>query len=220
MLDWALGSRELGALMDMSHTLRSWIGRGFGLGLLLGLVASSDVSAGVFTTPRFVEPGNWSLGLEPELTLTSGSGIGANLRFTHGLTELNNLTAIIGTGSGPRRFRAGGNLTFDFFPDIEGQPGIGIATQALYVRKKNYGVLEVTAIPYVHKTFVDEGNEIEPFVAFPIGWGFRSSRYDPLMQLVVGALFKQSEDFRYSLELGIDVNRSDTYVSGGIAYYY
>ncbi len=66
---------------------------------------TTTAQAGVFTTPRFVDPGKAELGLEPELVLTSGAGIGFNARFKYGLTELNNVTAILGSGSGPRRFR-------------------------------------------------------------------------------------------------------------------
>ena len=59
--------------------------------------------AGVFTLPHFVPAGDWALGLEPELTLTSGAGLGANVKFTHGLTELN------------RDKRVGGEVLFEIW---------------------------------------------------------------------------------------------------------
>src|SRR5205085_819364 len=110
-------------------------------------------AAGIFNTPHFTPNGEFALGLEPEVVLTSGAGVGLNARFTLGVTDLDNASIILGWGSGPRQFRGGGNFTFDFFPDIEGQPGIGLATQAIYYRLPSTGVLELTLIPYIHKQY-------------------------------------------------------------------
>ena len=181
--------------------------------------APSDAWAGVFSTPHFVAPGEYSLGVEPEVTLTSGAGLAANLRYTHGVSDFGNATAIIGSGGGPRRFRLGGNLTFDLFPDIEGQPGIGVAGQALYVRLPHAGKMEFTAIPYIHKTFVFQSSEVEPFFAFPFGASLSESNYEAISAVAVGALFKNSENFRFVIELGIAVNHTESYVSGGFVYY-
>src|SRR5271163_1229903 len=99
------------------------------IGLLVAWLAASLAQAGVVDTPQFVQPGEFALGFEPELTFTDGAGLAGNFRYTQGLTDLNNVNVILGTGGGPRRFRVGGNVTFDFFPDIDKQPGIGVAVQ-------------------------------------------------------------------------------------------
>ncbi|MBC7692813.1 MAG: hypothetical protein H7222_13715 [Methylotenera sp.] len=186
----------------------------------------NSAHAGVFTTPHFLAPGASEFGVEPEITLSNGAGIAANLRYTYGLTDLNNFTAIVGTGSGPRQFRAGGNFTFDLFPDIEAQPGIGLATQALYYRLKPseqvnvMGQLDLTATPYIHKTFINpDGTEIEPFLAIPFGLGFSGGQYKAITSAAVGTIIKSSPNLRYVLELGININHSESYVSGGIAFY-
>ena len=193
--------------------------------LLLSFPFSGDVHAGVFGIPHFVTPGNSALGLEPEFTMSNGAGIGIDLKYTYGLSELNNVTAILGTGTGPRQFRAGGNFTFDIFPDIPGQPGIGIATQGVYYRLSQHGQFEVTGIPYIHKSFINEHkdggkDDIEPFLAVPFGWAFYNGTYQSICQVAVGALFKASEKFHYVTELGIAVNNSDSYISGGFLYYF
>lgn len=182
----------------------------------------SSAQAGVFNTPRFVQPGRFAIGLEPELVLTNGAGFAANGRFTYGLTDLNNVTFIIGSGGGPRHFRVGGNATFDFFPDIENQPGIGVAAQLLYYRMaSDVGQLEISAIPYIHKTFISgEKNEVEPYFAFPFGWGFADGNYSFQATAAVGGMFSNDPKFRYILEFGISVTHSETYFSGGVAYYY
>lgn len=176
--------------------------------------------AGVFGLYHFVTQGNFSLGAEAELTLTHGAGVAGNFKYTHGLSELTNLTGIIGTGGGPRGFRAGGALTFDFFPDLEKQPGIGISVQGLYYRLTDFGQVEITAIPYIHKSFVSAGHEIEPFFAIPLGMAFANGQYNTLSTIVIGSMFKGSTSVRFTLELGVAISNTETYASGGIVYYY
>src|SRR5690606_22997870 len=120
--------------------------------------------------------------------LSDGAGLAANLKFAYGLGTLTNATAIIGTGSEPRKFRVGGNLVFDFIPDVENQPGIGVATQGIYYRRTaDHGELVLEVIPYIHKAFrMNGGNEVEPFVAFPFGGAFASGNYEGRATVVVG----------------------------------
>lgn len=190
--------------------------------LVLAVAISKPAHAGVFNIPHFVAPGEFAVGLEPELTLSNGAGFATNLKYTQGITELMNGQFIIGTGGGPRQFRVGGNLAFDFFPDIEGQPGLGFATQALYYRLKgNVGQLDVTAIPYIHKSFkTGSGMEFDPFFSVPFGLGLTDGRYKTISTAVLGSSFKGSEHFRYSIELGVSINNAETYFSGGVTYYH
>jgi hypothetical protein len=189
------------------------------------MAASVPAFAGVFNTPQFVQPGEFALGFEPEITFTNGAGLAGNFRYTQGLTDLNNLNVIVGTGGGPRRFRIGGNFTFDFFPDIDNQPGIGIAVQGLYYRLNiagmDSGQFELTGIPYIHKAFKAAGGyEIQPFFALPFGIAFNSGNYNGLTQAVIGVLYKQSEHVRFSTELGFNINHTETYLSAGVIYYH
>jgi hypothetical protein len=191
------------------------------ISLFFVLVLAPSAEAGVFNLPRFVEPGKNAVGVEPEVTLTNGGGVAANVRYTQGITELNNLTAILGTGTGRRRFRIGGAMTFDFFPDIDSQPGIGIATQAIYYRYEHArGQLEVAGIPYVHKRFHNgAGSTIEPFFALPTGPAFHSGEYHWQTQVVLGAIFNQTgSDLHFVGEVGVNVNKTESYVSGGLIF--
>src|SRR5262245_14438585 len=90
--------------------------------------------AGVFTLTQFVEPTEWSLGIEPEVTLSGTSGFAVNSKFTYGLSDLSNIQFGIGPGSGERKFRIGGAYTLDFIPDLEGQLGTGIAIQGYFYK--------------------------------------------------------------------------------------
>lgn len=196
--------------------------------VVLGLALYSSASwAGFGNTAHFVQPDRFAIGVEPELTLSNGAGVGGTIRYTHGLNDLSNASLQLGTGTGVRKFRAGSQLTFDFFPDTASQPGIGLGLQAIYYRmgrvgsaSNTYGRLELTPMPYVHKTFGSGGSEFEPYVSFPFGWAFTDGRYQNISQLVLGSLFKTGEHFRYTLEVGVAVNNTESYFSTGVMYYY
>ncbi|MEK7691568.1 MAG: hypothetical protein AAB425_11175, partial [Bdellovibrionota bacterium] len=180
----------------------------------------NQAQAGVFTTPHFFEPTNFSLGLEPEVTFGGKFGLGIQARYTHGVSEINNFGVILGTGSGSRNFRAGVNLTFDIFPDTSGQPGIGVAIQGMYYRTKEAsGLFEASGIPYIHKTFEGKTSEFEPYLAIPTGLALSGGMYEPLVQLAIGTFFSQRKSpLRYAAEVGIALMNSQTYFSGGLVY--
>jgi hypothetical protein len=194
--------------------------------LIAGIIASlfsQKGYGGVFNTPHLIPPGEFAAGVEPELIFSqnnSGSGAGMNLRYTQGLTDMNNFSAILGTGTGPRQFRLGGNFTFDFFPDTQSQPGIGLALQGLFVQLPTAGSVEVTATPYVRKNFLVDANEIEPFLALPVGLTLSQGTYQTISTLVLGTLFHHSEHFRSVVEFGIGISNVNPYLSGGIVYYH
>ncbi|MEK6578187.1 MAG: hypothetical protein AABZ55_03085 [Bdellovibrionota bacterium] len=190
------------------------------MGALLIVASCKGASAGTFSLPHFVNPGEFALGFEPELSFTNGAGLSATARYTHGITEVINLTGALGTGGGARKFRVGTAGTFDLFPDIEGQPGIGLAAQAMYFRLAESGEFELTGIPYIHKSFITGKSEIEPFLSIPLGWAFVAGNYKAVSTLSIGALFKTTENVRYVMEFGIAINNTESYLSGGVVYYH
>lgn len=193
------------------------------LALVLGLASASPAYAvGVFNIPHFVAPGQFALGLEPEAITSGGSGFGVNAVFTQGISDSTDVSAIVGSGTGDRRFRVGGNLVDDIIPDVEGQPGFGIAGQAVYYDMMDAGRLELTGIPYLHKNLVlDQNNDqVDPFLALPTGFAFSSGRYQVISNVAVGASFQNVDHLRYIFEIGVNLNHSDDYFSGGIVYYH
>jgi len=190
--------------------------------LIAGSVLQAPCAmAGVFNLTQFREVGAWSLGVEPEITLTNGAGLAGTAKFSYGLNEISNLQLGVGHGSGPRQFRIGGAFTFDFIPDIESQPGIGLALSAYFVRVATLGQVELTAIPYIHKQFDTGAGKVDPFLAIPVGFAFKdNSRYVSVAQAAVGATFHTNPQFRTTVELGIAINNTDSYISGGVTYYH
>jgi hypothetical protein len=189
--------------------------------LPLFLALTPLAEAGVFNMARFVDNGKNAFGIEPEAVLTDGGGLAANLRYTQGISDTNNAFALVGTGTNVRKFRAGAGMTFDFIPDVDTQPGIGVGVQAIYYRYHyDYGRLETSLVPYIHKMFENgKGQTVEPFLALPFGPAFRSGTYDWQTQIAIGAILHQGESpLRFIGEIGVDLNKSESYLSGGLLY--
>lgn len=198
------------------------------------LWVSTEVRASVFNVVQYLEPGQSALGIEPEFVLSSGAGFGANFRFSHGLNELSNASFIIGTGGGPRQFRLGGNLTADFFPDTEGQPGIGLGLQAMYSRVSlqsagtgitdtvgnpgTQGRFDGLLLPYIHNRFANRGGDVEPFFSLPYGFSIRDGRFQVSSAVAVGSFFHMSRQVAYSMELNVGINNAESTLSGGMVY--
>ncbi len=185
------------------------------------LLDPSRSSAGVFNLPHFVPMGEFAVGVEPEVQFSSPAIVGVNLKYTQGVSDINNFVGILGTGGSGRGFRVGGSFTFDIFPDIDNQPGIGLGLGALYVQLPAAGSIELAGTPYVHKNLTLGGSiPIEPFVAVPIGIALSQGTYQAIASLAFGALFQHSQHFRSVVELGVGLSNTSTYLSGGVVYYH
>ncbi len=200
----------------------------------IGAVVHSPLAhAGVFTTIQYLEPGQYSLGLEPEFVLSNGAGLGANVRLSTGWNELSNAAVFVGTGGGPRRFRIGAVTTYDFFPDVDGQPGIGLGLQGMWsrvsVRSAGTGVttggdtetqgrFDLSAMPYLHNRFANPGGDVEPYLAIPVGFSLRDGRFQASTAVAIGSFFHMSRQIQYSLELNVGGGNAETILSGGMVY--
>jgi hypothetical protein len=199
----------------------------------LGWLSGAPALAGVFTTVQYLSPGESSLGFEPEFVLSSGAGLGANLRFSRGIDDLLNGSFLIGTGTGPRQFRVGGVLSADFFPDIEGQPGIGLGLGAHWARVSltsagtgitesqataTQGRFDLALMPYLHNRFANPGGDVDPYVSIPLGFSIRDGRYQTTSSIAVGSFFHRSASIMYSMELNVGMKNSETSLAGGMVY--
>ncbi|MGE0616711.1 MAG: hypothetical protein AB7P04_13840 [Bacteriovoracia bacterium] len=184
------------------------------------MAAGGPAWAGFHSTASFVPPGAFSLGFEPELVLTQPASMGFNLKYTHGISDITNLGLIIGSGGGDRGFRLGGQGIFDFFPDTESQPGLGMAVQGTYIRGVNSGRFETFFQPYFHKSFHGKGGtEYDPFVAVPFGFGLGGDGdYSGMASLVLGSAIRLSDTVKATVELGVAINRTQSYFSTGVVY--
>ncbi|NDF15544.1 hypothetical protein EB061_09510 [bacterium] len=191
---------------------------------LIFLLAGPSAQATVFTIPQFVEHKSWAIGFEPEATLStaspSGTGVAFNTKFTYGLSPISNLQVGIGPGSGEKNFRLGGTYSIDWIPDLPGQIGAGGAIQAYYYNlRSSTAKTEFLAYPYLHKNFAtSKGFDLDPFLALPFGMSFTQGQYFWTAQLAMGSYLRTSEHIGLNGELGLNLQKTDSYLAFGVTY--
>ena len=151
--------------------------------------------------------------------MTRNPGLGFTGKFTQGVNDLVNVSGIVGASSAGRAFRGGLQAVFDFFPDVDDQPGIGLAAQALYATVLGTGTLEAQIIPYIHKVFESKSARFEPYIALPLGVAFGAGTTG-MFSIHLGTMFWANKNLAYTLEFGAGIQGSDTTFSGGVAYFY
>ncbi|MGE4234057.1 MAG: hypothetical protein AB7F43_12080 [Bacteriovoracia bacterium] len=190
--------------------------------LLFFLLFVPDVArAGIFDLPGFVEPTQWSVGIEPEFILSDGVGLGFNFKPRYGINNLLNVQGIVGTGTGDRTFRLGGTLDIEFFPDIERQPGLAFPVTVLYQRRTGPDDLILTGTPMIYKTFNGQGARYTPFIGVPLGWKFEDSVFYGFTIVSLGTMIVPAgwESVRFTAEAGFNAANAYSYLSGGVTYY-
>ena len=127
----------------------------------------------------------------------------------------------------------GAQATADFFPDTEGQPGIGAALQATLTQVSiqsagtgmtavgnapTQGRFETLLMPYIHRRFGNKWGDVEPYFSFPYGFSIRAGRFQTSSAVAVGSFFHMSRQVAYSMELNVGVNNAESTLSGGVLY--
>ncbi|MBI3555772.1 MAG: hypothetical protein HY074_05880 [Deltaproteobacteria bacterium] len=168
----------------------------------------------------FIEPGNYSVGIEPEVAISNGTGAALNLKPRFGHTDLLDWEGLIGMGSGARNFRVGLTADLEWFPDVDSQPGIATAVFTEYYRVNGLGLFSFGVKPMIYKTFHNGDNEYTPFFAVPLGWNATNGSVDGFMQFALGSNFKLGGEtnWRFTGEVGFNASNSYSYISGGVTY--
>lgn len=180
------------------------------LGVVGTLWAAGASAQPVFNLPFSIVQGTSAIGLVPDLTLGTATSAGVGLRYTYGLTDILNAQVGIGTRSGEPGISVGVGASAELLTDDKGRPGLGVAAQMYNVSRGGEPTTDMMVIPYIHKRFERKGGMTDPFVAVPF-WVNR-------VGFVLGSEFSISEHFRYSAELGMNLNNAATYFSAGLTY--
>lgn len=188
---------------------------------LVSAAGLQNAQAGVFDLASHLEAKQWSVGFEPEVSLSNGTGLGLNFKPKYGVNDLINVQALFGPGTGRRQGRLGLLADFEWFPDYENQPGISTAFFTEYYDLEDGGQLKLGAKPIISKTFYGQGANYTPFVSVPIGWNNQSGRVEGFVQIVLGTMVKlpTTDRWKFTGEAGFDAKNSYSYLSGGVTYF-
>lgn len=173
----------------------------------------------ISTTPRFLVPELWTLGVETDVAfVANGAGLAIQGRYTHGLTDTLNVGGFLGTGAG-RGLRVGGQATLDLFPDTDTQMGFGIGGLLAYGSTAAGAVVDFRVIPYLHRKLTSKRNEIEPYGGIALGPTFGPTGTVIGASAVVGSLFEIYQQLVFTLEIGVGIANETSYLSGGLTYF-
>lgn len=181
---------------------------------------NSTAQAGVFDLASFLETKKWSVGFEPEVAISNGTGLGLNFKPKYGVNDMINVQGLFGPGTGRRQGRVGLLVDFEWFPDYENQPGIATAAFTEYYDLEDGGILKLGAKPMIYKTFHGQGAIYTPFVSVPIGWNNQSGSVEGFVQIVLGSMITlpSTDRWKFSAEAGFDAKNAYSYLSGGVTY--
>lgn len=165
------------------------------------------------TTGDLLERGNYEMNVETQFITDDDSGVNLVGRFDSWLSEDSNLRAVLGFGT--TDFQVGGFYKWVPYPDVEGQPAIGLMAGLLYASTEGLDDISVRVHPFVSKKFEIELGEITPYGALPFGIRSMDGETDVPVQAVIGAELKtvNLEKIRFMGEIGFDINEAFTYVS-------
>lgn len=189
----------------------------------LGATPLPLARAGVFDLPAFIEPGHVSLGLEPEVALNHGVGLSGNLKPKLGINDLMNAELTLGTGVGERRFRAGGTLDLEWFPDVGRQPGVATPLSIQFINLKTGSDIQFFATPLIYKTFPGQGPvSYTPYLGLPLGWAANDGILRGFTQVALGTMIQTTsvDRLKFNVEVGFNIHKSYSYISGGLVFYF
>ncbi len=154
---------------------------------------------------------------------SSGSGVGAQIRYFRRLTQNINIDGGIGVSGGERESRFFVGSDFMFFPDYGNQPRFSV--KALYENEDVFGntVNAIGIAPTLSKGFVVYGNEVFPFLAVPIQLGLDddTNTYETITSVSTGFTIptpiRGFEDLVTNFEFNWDINNSYTATALGVS---
>jgi hypothetical protein len=163
-------------------------------------------------------PGQYSMGLEPQLIFDQFAGLNAIAHFDMGVNESSGLKFLAGSGS--TAFQAGGFYKLVPIPDYKNQPGIGFFAGVLYANKDTNSSLHLRVHPLISKQFQTEtSGNFTPYVAIPFGVSFWNGTTTYPVQLAVGTrwLPPAMKHTNFLFEAGFNLSNAFNYISAMIS---
>jgi len=157
--------------------------------------------------------------------ITDRGGMNLASRFDAGVSEEIGLRGLFGFGTTDIFF--GGLVKWIPFPDIDGQPAIGMNAGLLYARDDENRDLTIRLEPLVSKEFELGNFWLTPYASLPVGIRVRNSDVakdstDLTFQIAAGSQLQVEKwkNLQFMAEIGFDIDKAYSYVSGSVVYYF
>lgn len=190
------------------------------LSTLLILISSSPAFGyySVLNTGDILPEGKYTATGETQFLMDPG-GINLGAKFDSGINESTGFRADLGFGK--TDLSLGAFVKYIPYPDVEGQPAVGLNSGIIYATDAGINVFTVRFEPLVSKKFETSFGHLVPYASVPVGLAHRSKRInnedknDLAIQIVGGTEIKhrQLNGVKFMAEVGIDIDNAFSYVS-------
>ena len=190
---------------------------------LLPLVLLAPSAFGYFSTMdtgEVVAKDQYRFSVEPQILLNKYEGGNVVARLDTGLNPDTSIRAILGFGTVD--FQTGVMAKYVPFPATKSQPALGAMAGVLLSRVGGGTEFSLRFHPLISQKFEFDYGEITPYGSIPFGVSFRSNDTFVPIQLAAGAEWKplNYDRLHFLSELGLNINKSFSYFSLGLAYYF
>ncbi|MCC7405947.1 MAG: hypothetical protein IT288_16260 [Bdellovibrionales bacterium] len=190
--------------------------------LLVAVKANALYS--IMDTGDLLPEGQFRANVETQFITDGDDGVNFNGRFDTWFRDDANLRGVVGFGTTDIYLAA--FYKWVPFPDVEGQPAIGVAGGLAYARfdveDETIGELSIRVHPLISKKFATEYGDFTPYGSLPFGVASREGDMELPLQIVGGVEWKTLEwqKLTFSAEVGFDVSKAFSYISLGAQLYF
>lgn len=193
----------------------------FAIFALLAAFAVARPAHAYFSTidnGELVTPGQYQIGIEPQIVFDRYNGFNGIGRFDTGINESSSVRGILGFGKVD--FELGAMYKWIPFPDVDNQPAIGGEAGMILARVNNSTEVSVRFHPLISKLFETEVGDVIPYASLPLGVTGRSDKTVIPVQLVGGAELRplNMPSLSFFGEIGLNINEAFSYISVAAAY--
>lgn len=183
---------------------------------MLGSPASAYFST--IDNGEMVAPGQYQIGLEPQLIFNKYEGFNVVTRVDTGINESSSVRGILGFGKVD--FQLGGMYKYVPFPDVDKQPAVGGDIGAILARVNGETEFSLRFHPLISKRFETEIGDLIPYSSLPLGLTFRPNKTVVPVQVAVGTELRplNMSNFSFFAELGLNINEAFSYISAAVAW--
>lgn len=165
----------------------------------------------------------FSIGVAPQITLSDNDYLDSGRFDTSVFVDGHIFDAVdarITAGTGAVDFWTEASVKWIPFPDVEGQPAMGIRGGLLYSREKydnkNDSWLDLRVIPMLSKRSTTSGGDVIPYAAVPINIPLDGGK--TALQFAVGAQWYPWRDIYVGTEFDLSLQNSFSSISAYIMF--
>jgi len=191
------------------------------LQMLTSLTFLSTPAWALYTTGEsgeVIPEGSYALGVEPQIVVTSPSGLNLSVLGDYPLTKDSSLRAHI--GSGQTTFDLGASYKWIPIPDYNNQPAFGVKVEADTNSANGITANAIRVHPLISKKLDRAEGLFTPYAALPISLVSATGSSYTGLQVVGGSEFQNQSlpKWKFAAELGLNLTNSVSYISGVVTY--